>query len=338
MHFPTLLVAAAVGVSAHPSGHNHRSFHAKKEAGTRSEKLITATINGKVVTWTQGAASPWKQDVKPEVKVAVAAPAPTPSPEVKTAAFKETEKAKDKDTSPLSGVVGLGIKAYEAFTGCNMKREDYSETTKEDIAAVGNTACGGKYGGNFKLVASEGAMKGFKYGIKVTGGSKKLTCGAFNKISANGGIDGFWVKNHALPFDVPANGEQWIAVASNTQGGIMCSHDDKIPERKSDGYPTVTWAEFDLGSARNKGFSGFDASGLPASKSGTACNALKLCAINKSAGASLSDDKRCSTINAGMACDGTNAYVTGTEWKGGLGSSIGPVADGESFFLHADYS
>lgn len=337
MHFATTLIvaAAAAGVSAHPSGHvhGHRAFHSKKaQISEREPKEITTTavINGKEVEIK------FSMDHKPE-------PA-APSPVVAAVKAPEPSKEAPKETKPASGSAGgKGVTSYTPFCKDSKRSPapppvDYSETSLADIMRVGNLGkCG--YGSNIMLVASEAAMSGYTYGAKVIAGGKKLKCGAYNKATENKEIKGFFPQHFAKSFTVDANSEQWLAFDEDTQGGVMCTDKDDWPTNNI-GLPTVTWAELDCGNAKNDRWSGWDASGLTPFDYGQPCTALKMCAykLPKSAEAFFDKSMLCSTINAGMACDGTNAYTAGTNNKGGLGSKIAAIPAGEQILWSIDYS
>ncbi|KAH9435169.1 hypothetical protein MCOR02_004121 [Pyricularia oryzae] len=87
MHFAPLLVLAAVGASAHPSGHAHlhRRAHERRNPEPKPDPavgdMVTATIMGKVVSWTNTYdGSPFiKHDQPADVKAAAVEPAPVPT-------------------------------------------------------------------------------------------------------------------------------------------------------------------------------------------------------------------------------------------------------------------
>ncbi|CAK7246202.1 MAG: hypothetical protein STHCBS139747_007826 [Sporothrix thermara] len=334
MRFTNALVLAAIGVAAHPSGHAHlhRAVHEHNEDKRDAAVVVTATIDGKVVSWTQGG-SPFKAAHKPTVAAAAAVVETTPTTTTTVAAatptVAKTTKAKTKaksSTSPAaaapspvsttaasstdsaSDASGSGISVYEPFASCSSAKKGKKRATLAQIAYVGNTGCSG-YGSNMKLVKSNIADK-YTYGVKaVNSASETMQCQAWNKIGADGGINGFFSGNQALTFTIPAGGSQHIVFDENTQGGMCCQVGSV--SLTSVGEFLCPWLEFDFGSSANNGWSGFDASALVAGAVGGTFGALEACTEDKSV---------CSTLYAGGG--GSNAYLPGDEAADGIGGNL----------------
>jgi len=302
MHLATVVLLTAAGVSALPSGHAnahaHARFHEKKR-----DVMITATIDGKVVSWAQGG-SPF-----------VTAERPAPTADIPPAATVPVAPAVPTDAAPAGNValggstpaLGLGLAAFQAFAPCVKKR-----ATAAEIAYQGNTGCSG-YGTNVKLVQSSIASQ-YDYTIKVVGGAAAMECKVWNKIGPTGGINGFFSGNEALTFQLPAGGEQYLAFDKNSQAGFTCGV-GSVP-LTSFGQFGGPWAEVDFCNLSNGCWSGFDASQLVAGATGMPQKALKLC---------TADNSICSTLFEGGG--GTNAFLPGDEAKDGIGGNIpsGPL-------------
>ncbi|CAK7267421.1 hypothetical protein SEPCBS57363_002583 [Sporothrix epigloea] len=328
MRFTNALVLAAVGVAAHPSGHAHlhRAVHEHNQE-KRDAVYITATIDGKVVSWTQGG-SPFKAAHKPTIAAApvvettpttsstvaaatstVAVPSSSSSPAAAASPSPaaSTPAAPATPTGSSSGASGSGLSVYEAFA-CSAAKKGKKRATNAEIAYKGNTGCAG-YGSNMKLVQSTIADQ-YTYGVKaVNSASEAMQCQVWNKIGASGGINGFFSGNQALTFTIPAGGAQHVVFDSNTQGGMCCQAGSV--SLTSFGEFLCPWLEFDFGDSANGGWSGFDASALVSGAAGGPFGALEAC---------TADGSVCSTLNAGGG--GTNAYLPGDEAADGIGGNL----------------
>ncbi|CAK7237267.1 hypothetical protein SCUCBS95973_009903 [Sporothrix curviconia] len=325
MRFTNALVLAAIGVAAHPSGHAHlhRAVHEHNQ-DKRDDVIVTATIDGKVVSWTQGG-SPFKAAHKPTIAAAAVVDTTTSATSTSVAAATSTV-AKAASTSSAaaassaaastaasstessSGATGSGISTYEAFASCSSSKKGKKRATAAEIAYTGNTGCSG-YGSNMKLVQSNIADQ-YTYGVKaVNSASDTMQCVAWNKIGSDGGINGFFSGNQVLTFNIAAGSSQHIVFDTNTQGGMCCQSGSV--SLTSVGEFLCPWLEFDFGDAANSGWSGFDASALVAGSVGGPYGALKAC---------TADGATCSTLYAGGG--GSNAYLPGDEAADGIGGNL----------------
>lgn len=237
----TVLLTAALGVSAHPSGHAHRHAHRSMEA--RGEFVIA------------------KKPAPP----AVPTPAPAPAPAPPAAKAKvEVEAPKSKDTSS-------GDDDYVPFCEGNTKR-----ATLAEIAYKGNIGVQGNYGCNMMLVKPNVADK-YKYLTTFTNRSdKEQECMCWNKIGPDGvGINGFFIGNQALTFKLPGGGKQSVAFDANSQGGCAC--DPTKIATTAFGQIASTWLEFDFGNDSNGEWSGADASCLVSAALGLNIPGMKVC-------------------------------------------------------------
>lgn len=286
-----LLLTAAIGVSAHPSGHHH----AHRSVGKRGNFYMAA----------RPAPEPTTTSVAP-------APAPTTS-EAPAATVQATqqeeepqqeEQTEDNSSDDSNSGSGSGSGTVKPFCGGNYKR-----ATAAEIAYTGNLGAPGKYGCNLMMVDNDVADQ-YKYTTTFTNDSgEDQVCACFLKIGPKGLIDGFFEGNQALNFDLPANGKRVLAADENTQGGCACGH-GSVPLTSHGGFAS-TWLEFDFGNTSNDGWSGADASCLVSAAYGLDIPGLNVCGHNT-----------CSTINPGGT--GTNAFLGGMEALDGLGLNIPP--------------
>lgn len=222
----TLLLAVALGASAHPSGHVHMHRSMDKRG-----KFVMAN--------------------KPEPPAAPAAPAPATSEAPKETKPSEPAPEPKKDSSSASAV--------KPFCNGNTKRVTKRATLAE-ITYAGNVGVEGDYGCNLMVVNNEVADK-YKYTTTFTNESDEdQKCVCFLKIGPKGEVNGFFNGNEALDFDLPAKGKKVVAADENSQGGCACGS-GSVPLTNF-GQFAGTWLEFDFGNESNKGWSGADASCL----------------------------------------------------------------------------
>lgn len=293
MRFTNTLVLAALGVAAHPSGHGHHHQHREVDAAVdKRNTWVVATINGDVVSWTANYGD-------------VATSTPTPSSSASSASATPTG-----DSTYDSDGTGSGISTYEAFPSCSLTSAKIKRATESEISYSGNTGCDG-YGSNMKLIKSN-LKSDYSYVVKaVNNGSETMQCYAWNKIGPDGGINGFFLGNQALEFDVDADSYQYIAFDTNTQGGMCCAQGSV--STTTYGEFLCPWLEFDFGDAANSYWSGFDASALVAGSVGGPYDYLKAC---------TEDNSVCSTLYEGGG--GSNAYLPGDESADGIGGNLSP--------------
>lgn len=284
----TILITAALGVSAIPSGHGH-GHHIHRSVERRGNFVM--------------ANKPKIPEPKPEPKTE-AEPEPTT-----TEAPKETKAAPSKPaaTSSSSSDSGSGSGGYaKPFCGGNSKRL-IQRATDAEISYKGNVGVQGKYGCNLMVVDNDVADK-YKYTTtfkNAAGDDQKCVC--FLKIGPDNGINGFFNGNQALDFDLPAGGEKVVAADENTQGGCACGS-GKVP-LTTDGQFASTWVEFDFGNESNDYWSGADASCLVSAAHGLDIPGLNVCGHGN-----------CSTIYPGGT--GKNAFLGGMEALDGLGLNL----------------
>lgn len=255
----SFLLAAALGVSAHPSGHAH--MH--RSVGKRGNFVMA---NKPTVPEPQ----PTTAEAPKETKAA--------APETQNQETSKATSTKETDSGSSSGTV-------KPFCNGNTKRVTKRATIAE-IHYTGNVGVEGNYGCNLMVVDNDVADK-YKYTTHFTNESDKdQKCVCFLKIGPDGGVNGFFNGNQALDFDLPAGGKKVVAADENTQGGCACGAGE-VP-LTNHGQFASTWLEFDFGNESNKGWSGADASCLVSAALGLDIPGLNVCGHGT-----------CSTINPG---------------------------------------
>ncbi|KAF9767972.1 hypothetical protein IL306_014794 [Fusarium sp. DS 682] len=305
-----VLLAAALGVSAHPSGHAHQRAHAKRDYIVANKPVTVVEYATKVVTAdavpaATVPAAPASPKVEPDTVPKAGASGPVPS----ASAPAKPKKGGKKHNS------GSGYKPF-----CGGKKA--KRATLEDIAATGNTGVPGDFGCNMMTVDDDVADKyDFTATFKNDHDVEKV-CVCWNKIGREGKIDGFFKQNVALTFTVAASSSQVVAFDNDSQGGCACATDE-VPTT-SDNQWAGTWLEFDFGSKRNNNWSGADASCLVAAAKKMDIPGLRVCDAQNT----------CSTINPGGT--GKNAYLGGMEALDGIG--INTPAKQVRLTVDIDYS
>lgn len=320
----SLLLLSAIGASAHPSG--HARFHNKQRSQNQERAIgdvIDAVIDGVAVSWTQTedygvAATPAIVADKPanavaDVKVAAAATTPaassTPST-TPTPASSSAVKATASSTSSSSSAEGITV--YTSFT--DLCKSASKRATLDQIKYAGNTGTSSDYGCNKVLLANADLASQYDNTAKFFGGSEDMYCLVWNKIGADGGIDGFFGAD-ATTFTLPAGSEQYVAFDKDSQGGGACfkgTSSDSV-EKTVYGAIAGTWAEWDFENTSNNGWSGYDASAIVAQAAGLAVTGMSICAENSSA--------ECSTITSGGSSF-VNAYRAVDADADGIGGQV----------------
>jgi hypothetical protein len=179
---------------------------------------------------------------------------------------------------------------------------------------VGNV--GRPYGSNIIIIPRDQASK-YKYIAKFTGPpTEESKVVIWNKIGPDGKMDG-WYGNACCSFTLEAGQTEYVAFAPDSNGGWATSKTRSIPIDRYGRYAS-TWGEFDFGSVKNDGWSGFDVSAILAQHAQLEVQGMQICsALNKSL---------CSYITNGASVV-HNAYTVSTAALGGIGGNLlpGPV-------------
>lgn len=285
------LVAAALGASAHPSGHAHKNAHRSLEA--RGNFVMNLKPLPPAPTTTEAPA--------PAVTTEAAAPA-APSPK------KEKPANTQKPSTPSTG-----SGQAKPFCGGASYTKSYSNkkrATTADIFYKGNIGTASDYGCNLMMVDEDVKDEYDHITTFTNAGDKTQECACFNKIGpVNGEVNGFFNGKQALKFNIGPGEKKYLAADDNTQGGCSCGAGSVALTNW--GEFADTWLEFDFNSDINNGWSGADASCLVAAAEGMPIQGMNVCGHDT-----------CSTINPGGT--GTNAYLGGMEAEDGVGLNIAP--------------
>lgn len=179
---------------------------------------------------------------------------------------------------------------------------------------VGNV--GRPYGSNIIVIPADQAST-YKYVAKFSGPpTEERRVVIWNKIGPDGRMDG-WYGNACCSFTLEAGQTVYVAFAADSNGGWAASKTRSIPTNQYGSYAS-TWGEFDFGSAKNDGWSGFDVSAIQAQNAGLEIQGMRICsALNK---------RQCSYITNGAGIV-HNAYTASSADIGGIGGNLlpGPV-------------
>lgn len=323
----SLLLLGAIGASAHPSG--HARFHNKQRSQNQERAIgdtINAVIDGVAVSWIQtedygAAATPAIVADKPKANAvadlnvaAAVTPAPSSVSPSTTPTSASSSAAKATSGSDSSSSTGEGITEFTSFTDL-CKAAKAKRATLDQIKYAGNTGSSTDYGCNKVLLANADLANDYNNTAKFFGGSSDMYCLIWNKIGADGGINGFFGLE-ATTFTLPAGSEQYVAFDKNSQGGGACfkgASEDNV-EKTSYGAIAGTWAEWDFENDSNNGWSGYDASAIVAQAAGLAVTGMKICAEN-------APDAACSTIGSGGSSF-ENAYRAVDADADGIGGQV----------------
>ncbi|KAJ2974976.1 hypothetical protein NQ176_g5776 [Zarea fungicola] len=255
----TVVLAAAIGASAHPSNHGHRHAH-------RSVQAREFVMAKKPVPPPPSTTTP------PPPASSSTSPSPAPAPPSSSAAPSSSSAS----PSPSAG-------SGSRIPFCQGQKR----ATLAQIAYAGNTGgTGSSFGCNVMEIPSNIASL-YDYTVKfVNQGDKTQQCKVWNKMGPAGLINGFFAGNEILTFNLAPHGEQYIAVDSNSQIGASC-YAGSVP-LTTFGQFAATWFEGDFASTPNNQNSGFDASCLVPAKYGLDIPGMQVCGGNV-----------CSTIFAG---------------------------------------
>ncbi|EQL03405.1 hypothetical protein G6O67_004217 [Ophiocordyceps sinensis] len=221
----TLFLAAALGVSAHPSGHAHKHLH-------RSMYLKAMRPNP----------SPLPAYSPPETTASAvqytADPTPSP-PEHEQLPPNSTSGPDDSDDN------GLGLSTEQPLCPKKQKRD----TTYADIVTVGNTG-GEDFGCNLQRIQASLAPH-YPYTIKlINDGGKEQECACSLKKAKNGGPNSGTFKGGELfKFTLQPRKYQYLAADPDTKGSCTCAA-GTIPTNKYGQYAN-SWVEFDFASEVN---------------------------------------------------------------------------------------
>ncbi|CAG9977927.1 unnamed protein product [Clonostachys byssicola] len=312
----TVLLAAALGVSAHPHGAVHNHIHRDTNLEVRDQFVKNVKPTSTVFqTVTVPAVNALNNVPTSSSSASVAVPATTTS----------SKAAATTTASSSSGTIGGSAPWTDDFCTGTSKRG-----TAEQNAFSGNT--GTTYGCNLKFV-EESAAKNYQYiSVLENAASEKQVCACFLKSGPDGkAFTGFWKGNQVLDFELAPGAKKYLAVQAGTIGGCSCGV-GSLPLTAL-GQISGVWLELEYGSELNGGFSGADASSLVPEDNGNPIQGLTLTTENPTL---VSGHEKKSIIYPNG--DGCNAFPKGTNAADGWGFNIAnSQKGGDSIRLHAKW-
>lgn len=189
-----------------------------------------------------------------------------------------------------------------------------TEASGYGIGYKGNV--GKPYGSNIIKISAESSAS-YQYVAEFRAASSIVwTVVIWNKIGPDGLLDG-WYGNECERFTLEKGKTQYIAFDENSQGGWAAAPGYSIPLDDYGGYAS-TWGEFDFGSIRNSGWSGFDVSAIAAQASKKQFHGMKICDNITGTCSSISSNAR----------NVDNAYTFDDRMIDGIGGNLpaGPVS------------
>jgi hypothetical protein len=310
-----VLLAAALGVSAHPHGAVHNHVHRDTNLEVRDQFVKNVKPTSTVF-----------QTVTVPAVNALQAPTSSSSAAVAIAATTTSKAAAATTASSSSGTIGSsGSYTGEFCTGASKRG------TAEQNAFSGNTG-NPTYGCNLKFV-EESAAKNYQYiSVLENAASEKQVCACFLKTGPTGEpFTGFWKGKQVLDFELAPGAKKYLAVQAGSIGGCSCGV-GALPYT-SFGQISGVWLEWEFGSMKNPGFSGADASSLVPEKYGQTLQGLTITTENPEY---VSGSEKKSIIYPNG--DGCNAFPKGTAENDGWGFNIGNTQEGgDAIRLHAKW-
>ncbi|KAJ5774867.1 hypothetical protein N7457_009763 [Penicillium paradoxum] len=170
---------------------------------------------------------------------------------------------------------------------------------------------GNPYGSNIIQVSASKASE-YKYVAQFTGSNTdSWTVAIFNKYGPDGKMTG-WYGNACQTFTLAPGETKYVAFDEDSNGGWAAASGSTIPTDSKGGYAS-TWGEFDVGSATNNGWSGFDVSAIAAQNAGMYVSGMKICDALGTVCSSMTKD----------AARVDNAYTSAETDIGGIGANLG---------------
>ena len=302
----TALTAGSTVARLH--GHERRHAHIdKRNVGD----MVYATINGAIVSWvndfsgghgatTTEAANTEATQAPPATNTAPAAPAETTA-----------------DSNPPPSSSGPSVDWWSTPQDGKYSREGFGKKTSSNGAKYidykGNV--GDPWGSNIIEVAADKASQ-YKHVVEFKGSNKDpWTVVFWNKMGPNGKLTG-WYGNSALKFTLEPGQSRYVAFDDDSQGAWGAAKGENLPTDKFGGY-SCTWGEFDFGSTKNNGWSGWDVSAIQAQAAGQDVQGMRIC---------THDNQKCSSITS-QAANVINAYIQALAGADGIGgnSASGPI-------------
>ncbi|KAJ6131524.1 Allergen [Penicillium sp. IBT 18751x] len=292
----SFLLASALTAStavARLHGHERRHAHPKAEieepqlptvtdAPTLEDRavgdVVVATINGVLESWINewsGEAASESSSSSSTTFVVVPTTTAAAVPE-----FTASPSQVESTVTPVPTSSPSGGNWYETPSSGSYSSAGFGGQTEGkyvgplDWDYVGNV--GIPWGSNIIQVDEANANQ-YKHVMRFEGSeTEPWTVVFWNTWGPDGKMDGFWKPNAALKFTLEKGEVKYVAVDDNSQGGWAAAPGEDIPTTTFGQY-AATWGEFDMSSARNKYFSGWDVSCIIAELNGLEIQGMKIC-------------------------------------------------------------
>ena len=336
MLLATALTAGSAVARLH--GHERRHAHLNSEVVAEVEapattpapaadvdiekrgEMVSAVINGVLQTWINNwTGEPSSTSTSTTFAVAATSipeSAPNPSAvESQASATPVANSGTGSDTSSGSGGAWSSIPSNGQFS-----RVGFSGTTLAEMVSSANWGYKGNLGnpwGSNIIQVSEADANQYKHVLRLeNAGSEPLTFKIWNTYGPDGGMTGFSASTQAaLTLIIEPNKDLYVAIDENSQGAFTAFSGNQTPTDEH-GIYAATWGEFDMSSARNKQWSGWDVSCIIAQDADMEIQGMKIC---------NSEGKLCSSISKGMR-DVVDAYTAADRNNDSKAMSQGPGA------------
>ncbi|KAL5341248.1 hypothetical protein BJX70DRAFT_64263 [Aspergillus crustosus] len=314
-----LLLTALTAGSAVARVHGHERRHAAHAQGSHEEKralddIVTAVIDGKVVSWANDYAGP-AATTTTDGTAAITAAVDVKIAAAVTGSATASSSADTPTSEPVSSADGT-CSSWDA-TSDSYSRDGFGGQTAsnflEYIWYKGNV--GSPWGSNIIEVSEDKACL-YKHVVRFDGPqSDSWTVVFWNKFGPDDKLTG-WYGNSALKLTLDAGETKYVAFDEDTQAGFGAAKGDSLPTDQYGGYSS-TWGEVDFSSNNNDGWSGWDVSAIQVLHAKQTVQGMKICT-------SKNDD--CSYITNG-ATKIVEAYDLTNEGADGIGGEevAGPI-------------
>lgn len=266
----TLLLAALSLECALSQPAHHRHSHKNRRA---VGDVVTATIDGKVVTWVNkyagpgGEAAPAAAPEAPQAQAAASPATTAAEPKPKVEETSAAPASKSSDTSSDKSSASSASSSSSSSNGSSGKfggRTEPKDNGNKD-QYIGNV--GLPYGSNMLKLNSADEINNFKYTNTFSNPtSEKITVIVWNKSGKDGQPQSGMSLEPNMKFEVQPNESVHVAFDDNSQ--VAFAQDCERDPMKGN-LPNCTWGEVDFGDLRNGGWSGYDRSSIPNSAGNT---------------------------------------------------------------------
>ncbi|KAL4878383.1 hypothetical protein BJY04DRAFT_195887 [Aspergillus karnatakaensis] len=312
----TALTAGSAVARVHGHERRHAAAHRSHEEKRAVGDIVTAVIDGKVVSWVNEYAG----GVAATATVAADVVDVTATANVQVAAaVTGSATISSSDDTPTSTPVSS---ADGTCSNWDDLSDDYSRdgfggvtepNFREYIWYRGNV--GSPWGSNIIEVSEDKACR-YKNVVRFEGPqSDSWTLVFWNKFGPDDQLTG-WYGNSALKLNIKAGETKYVAFDDDTQGAFGAAKGDSLPTDQYGGYSS-TWGEVDFANKNNNDWSGWDVSAIQVLHANQEVQGMKICDNKKS---------DCSYITNGFKKN-YQAYDLSNEGADGIGGEevAGPI-------------